>query len=192
MAKFYVVWKGRNTGIFNSWDECKAQIDGFPGAKFKSFPTRIAAENALNNNTEQEPSGFIKESICVDAAWNTETKDLEFQAVNTPDKTLIFHRGPMKDGTINIGEYLAIVLALEYCRKHHLEHLPIYSDSNTAIKWVKDKKTNTRVTPTSDNQTLLHHLQIATELLHKHNYINPLLKWNTKEWGENPADFGRK
>ncbi len=45
--KFYVVWKGRETGIFTTWAECKSLVDGFAGARYKSFPTREEAESAF-------------------------------------------------------------------------------------------------------------------------------------------------
>ena len=45
-AKFYVVWAGRRTGIFSDWDTCKAQVEGFAGARYKSFKTRAEAEAA--------------------------------------------------------------------------------------------------------------------------------------------------
>ena len=45
--KFYVVWQGRQTGIFTDWDTCKKQVDAFPAAKYKSFKTRQEAEAAF-------------------------------------------------------------------------------------------------------------------------------------------------
>ena len=45
--KFYVVWKGRKTGVFSSWEACAAQVQGFTGAQYKSFTSRLAAEQAL-------------------------------------------------------------------------------------------------------------------------------------------------
>lgn len=42
--KFYVVWKGRETGVFSSWDDCKAQTNGFDGAVFKSFESKELAK----------------------------------------------------------------------------------------------------------------------------------------------------
>jgi ribonuclease HI len=45
--KFYVVWVGTTPGIYDTWDACKSQVDGFPGSKFKSFPSRIEAEQAF-------------------------------------------------------------------------------------------------------------------------------------------------
>ena len=45
--KYYVVWKGRTPGIFTTWNECKSQVDGFAGARYKSFPTLGEAESAF-------------------------------------------------------------------------------------------------------------------------------------------------
>ncbi|EHK9578206.1 viroplasmin family protein [Vibrio parahaemolyticus] len=45
--KYYVVWKGREAGIFTTWAKCKSLVDGFAGARFKSFPTLEEAESAF-------------------------------------------------------------------------------------------------------------------------------------------------
>lgn len=44
--KYYVVWVGRERGIFTDWASCKAQVEGFAGARYKSFPTMSEAEAA--------------------------------------------------------------------------------------------------------------------------------------------------
>lgn len=54
--KYYVVWKGRETGIFTTWDQCKAQVDGFAGARFKSFPTIEDAELAFGSKSQLKDS----------------------------------------------------------------------------------------------------------------------------------------
>jgi ribonuclease HI len=46
-SKFYVVWQGRETGIFTDWATCKKQVEKFPGAKYKSFESRAEAESAF-------------------------------------------------------------------------------------------------------------------------------------------------
>ena len=51
MGKFYVVRKGRQTGIFSTWPECQAQVNGFSGAEYKSFLTQKEAEVWLDNGT---------------------------------------------------------------------------------------------------------------------------------------------
>jgi ribonuclease HI len=47
--KFYVVWRGVKTGVFNDWPTTLALVDGFSGAQYKSFPTRSEAEAAFRS-----------------------------------------------------------------------------------------------------------------------------------------------
>ena len=54
MAKFYAVKKGKKTGIFSTWDECKEQVTGFKGAVYKSFKTLSEAEAFLERNEEKK------------------------------------------------------------------------------------------------------------------------------------------
>lgn len=42
--KYYAVRTGKKPGIYNTWEECKAVVDGYPGAQYKSFKTREEAE----------------------------------------------------------------------------------------------------------------------------------------------------
>ena len=45
--KFYVVWSGRETGVFTDWLSTQRAVDKYAGARFKSFPTRAEAEQAF-------------------------------------------------------------------------------------------------------------------------------------------------
>jgi ribonuclease HI len=204
--KFYVVWRGRNTGIYNSWDDCLKQVDKFEEAQYKSFNTLEEAEKAFAGNKyhylysgkkekQRTSSGKIGNpvvpSISVDAAWNTKTKMMEYQGVFTQTGDLIFKKGPYEDATNNIGEFLAIVHALALLKQKN-NPLPVYSDSATAIKWVKMKKANTKLIPTEDNAGLFEIIERAEAWLQNNTYPNAVLKWETKMWGEIPADFGRK
>lgn len=207
-SKFYVVWKGRKPGIYSNWDDCKTQIFGFEGALYKSFENKQLAETAYkakphhflnkkvidNNLTPQQIALVgkpIENSITVDGAWSTSTLDIEYQGVHTTTKKVIFKMGPYAEGTNNIAEFLALVHALAYC-KHHKLNIPIYSDSRTAISWVKCKKMNSKLEQTSKNAALFDMLNRAEKWLQSNVYPNPILKWETEVWGENPADFGRK
>ncbi|HTJ12733.1 MAG TPA: ribonuclease H family protein [Dinghuibacter sp.] len=204
--KFYVVWQGRKPGVYDNWADAKAQIDGFPDARYKGFPTQPEAQTAFRGNSasyifkgaKAEPkaprAGLgvpIKDSLCVDAAWNTATGAMEYQGVYYKTGDLVFRQGPYADGTNNVGEFLAIVHALGYCKKKGLL-LPIYSDSRNAIGWVAQKKANTKLERTHRNAELFDVLHRAEQWLKDNSYRNPILKWETKAWGENPADFGRK
>ena len=213
--KYYVVWQGRKTGIFTTWEECQQQIHQFGGARYKSFKTKKEAEIAFYNDTtindksnykqKQKSSissknnldsnhsiSIIQESICVDASCLGNPGVLEYQGVDTASGNVLFRQGPMNNGTNNIGEFLAIVHGLAYLQKKGLTHMPIYSDSRTAMLWVKNKKVNTKLKETGNNKEVFNLLNRALNWLKSNNYSNPILKWNTSLWGEIPADFGRK
>jgi ribonuclease HI len=206
--KFYVVWQGRQPGVFETWEACKTQIDHFPEALYKSFPTKESAEEAFlqspykffgkkDASSELTPAELAKigspipNSISVDGAWNTANGKVEYQGVYTATKQACFHVGPLEDGTNNIAEFLAIVHALAYCQKHRLD-CPVYSDSRNAIAWVHDKQARTNHPRSERNKPLFDLVDRALLWLKTHTYSNKILKWETKAWGENPADFGRK
>jgi ribonuclease HI len=203
--KFYVVWSGRTSGIYNSWEACSAQVSGFENASYKSFKTMEEAEKAFAEKPEkhiyakvskESETLFLDEkpiipSISVDAAWNHISKVMEYRGVYTDSKKVIFSKGPFPDATNNVGEFLALVHALALLKKSG-KKVPIYSDSKTAIKWVKTGKANTKLEPTENNQTLFDLIQRAEKWLKDNKVDVPVLKWETKFWGEVPADYGRK
>jgi len=201
--KYYVVWKGKTPGIYTSWDDCRQQVHGTEGAMYKAFDSLAAAEAAFQEAPQKHiykknetvsrktTSGIIQDSISVDAAWNTATKDMEYRGVYTWNAEEIFHRGPFPDGTNNIGEFLALVHALALLEKNG-KNSPVYSDSRTAIAWVRNKRANTKLEPTSRNAELFDLITRAENWLREHTVSNPVLKWETEVWGEIPADFGRK
>ncbi|MBB6328870.1 ribonuclease HI [Algoriphagus iocasae] len=206
--KFYVVWNGREPGLYESWEECKNQIYGFTNAKYKSFPTHDLAIQALNSseknfigkkyfeeNLNSEEIKLIGKpilnSVSVDAAWNTSNGIMEYQGVETKTKKSLFRMGPFEDATNNVGEYLALVHALALLKKKG-DNRPIYSDSKIAIGWVKKVKMRTKLERTEKNQELFALLDRALTWLRNNSFENKILKWETKVWGEIPADFGRK
>jgi ribonuclease HI len=206
-SKYYVVWIGKSPGIYETWKECQVQISGYPSAKYKSFPTKEAATEAFRSSYDQyysfgpkkdkkEYTAFreeiIWESICVDAACSGNPGLMEYQGVTTSDKTELFHKGPFEQGTNNIGEFLALVHALAYLNKLSEKPQTIYSDSKTAMSWVRNKKVKTNLKPTEKNQAIFELIDRAVLWLKNNNYNHKILKWNTEKWGEIPADFGRK
>jgi ribonuclease HI len=208
--KYYVVWEGLKTGIYNSWEECRAQVFGFEGAKYKSFDTYQEALSAFGKDyyqvvtksektnvskskvTQTRTQGIIKDSISTDAACSGNPGDMEYQCVETISLKPIFHQGPFKDGTNNIGEFLALVHALALLKKHNNNHTAIYTDSKTAISWVKNKKAKTTLERTKRNDEIFDLIVRAEQWLKTNTFANPILKWETELWGEIPADFGRK
>jgi ribonuclease HI len=195
--KFYVVFRGINTGIYESWEECKQQITSFQGALYKGFLSLEEAQNAYSkgytnkdiNNKIKIVSKPIIKSICVDAACSVEKQIMEYRGLFYANKKVLFHKGPFNGATNNIGEFLAIVHAMAYLKKNNINY-PIYSDSITALSWVYKKQTRITINLSDEMQTLINR---ALNWLNNNNLSQfTLLKWHTKEWGEIPADFGRK
>ncbi len=206
--KYYVVWKGKRTGIFTSWDDCKKQVHGFDNAQYKSFKTKEEAEAAFQKNywSVVEKKGEkkkisdgdlkkygapIQDSISVDAASSGNPGIMEYQGVHTQTKKKIFKKGPFKQGTNNVGEFLALVHGLVYAAENPAVKY-IYSDSKIAIGWVKKGKCNTKLKQTAVNKRLFDLVAVAEKWLAENNFSTQILKWETKAWGEIPADFGRK
>lgn len=202
--KFYVVWQGRETGIFTSWEECKPQIEDYKGAQYKSFKTREEAEQAFahsyfaainkdkKTDVKKSPTPpFIKNSIAVDAACSGNPGDMEYRGVNVFNGEQLFLQGVYKEATNNIGEFLAIVHGLALLKKQNSDW-PIYSDSITAISWIKAKKCKTKLERTANNTEVFARIEAAEKWLATNTYTTKIYKWDTKAWGEIPADFGRK
>jgi len=127
----------------------------------------------------------------VDAACSGNPGPMEYQGIDLTTGQRVFHYGPVY-GTNNIGEFLAIVHALALAWQRKLPGLTIYSDSYNAILWVKKRKCKTTLQRTEQTEQLFQVIARAEQWLQTHDYQNPVLKWQTKEWGEVPADFGRK
>ena len=204
MAKFYVVWKGRKTGVFTSWEECEAQVKGFTGAEYKSFNSRESAERAFRADYRDytgkpastgdwlfAPNPPVRESLAVDAACSGSPGRLEWRGVRIDTGEEILRQGPFENGTNNIGEFLAIVHALAWLKKQN-DISPLYSDSETAIAWVKAGRCNTDLMPDESNAPLFDLIARAESWLAENAARNPVLKWDTQAWGEIPADFNRK
>ena len=182
--KYYVVWQGHTPGIFSSWEQCQAQVKNYPNAIYKSFASKEEAEEAFYGGTPSRVKRFVKstpiskpikqafiaDSISVDAACSGNPGIMEYRGVWTNDKTEIFHLGPFKQGTNNIGEFLAIVHALALLHKKGDDHTLIYSDSKTAISWVNRKKANTKLPPNAKNADLFDLIRRAEKWLRDHTW----------------------
>lgn len=200
--KYYVVWKGIVPGVYKSWEECQQQITGYVGALYKSFESLDEAEMAIKSaphkyigSTKQKElpasASPIVPSISVDAACAGVPGPMEYRGVITHNKKELFKMGPFPDGTNNIGEFLAIVHGLAFLQQQN-SNVPIYTDSKTAMAWVRDKKCKTKHTESTQNKKIFDLIRRAEIWLANNNFPNQIIKWPTESWGEIPADFGRK
>ncbi len=204
--KFYVVWEGHEIGIYSSWNECKNYTSNYPNAKYKSFSSLEEAKKAFNEGYVSHFKNAKKDtvqkqritheaidfnSISVDAASSGNPGRMEYRGVVTSTKQLLFHQGPFPEGTSNIGEFLALVHGLAFLKQRN-SNLLIYSDSTIAMGWIKKKKCNTKLKKNKRNEALFELIYRAEAWLHNNTYTTEIRKWETKQWGEIPADFGRK
>lgn len=204
-AAYYVVWQGREPGIYDNWPACEQQVKGVT-ARYKGFATLAEAEAAYAQPAPalQKRAAAARQAaplpagqgptlpaLAVDAACSGNPGVMEFRGVIADTGTEVFHRGPYKGGTNNIGEFLAIVLGLAYLQKYDLPWV-LYSDSKTAQSWVRQRQCKTKLEWNSTNAPIMEMVRKAEEWLHSHTWKTQILKWDTAHWGEIPADFGRK
>jgi len=205
--KFYVVWQGRMPGVYSDWAQCKTQVDGFQGAKYKSYTSKQLAQAAYDagydlaplkskdksmqkssNPTKPIPVSY---ALCVDAACSGNPGRMEYRGVELQSGKEIFHMA-YRQGTNNIGEFLAIVHGLAFIQKNGLKYIELYSDSKIAMNWIKLKKCKTKLESNANTETLYEHIQRAEKWLENNEWSIAIKKWDTENWGEIPADFGRK
>jgi ribonuclease HI len=209
--KFYVVWTGHNPGVYNRWEDCKKEIEGVKGAKYKGFSDRTSAETAFKegpdnywgkdvtpsvdfSKAKEQP---VSPAVAVDAACSGNPGKMEYQGVfvdfgTQPATTVQLFKSPVfENGTNNIGEFLAIVHALAWMKQKRVQY-PVYSDSVNAQLWIKQKKCKTKLQPNAKNEYLFELIARAEKWLNENAIEVPIIKWKTEIWGEIPADFGRK
>ena len=208
--KFYVVWRGRQPGIYSSWSECEAQTRHYSGARYKSYGSRLQAEQAWQQGAEahwgqrsapsrSKPRAVAApppraRALCVDAACNMQTRVMEYRGVWLPGGELAFARGPFSGAVNNVGEYLALLHACIYLKRMRMSDTPIYSDSQVALSWWRTMRMRSEAIMSPDFNPYLRAraFQLQRWLQRRGAGLFEARKWNTAAWGEIPADFGNK
>lgn len=205
--KYYIVWEGKNPGVYNSWDECKAEVHGYPKAKYKSYkgiseedaqrlfesgPEPPEKKDSKSQRVRKNSDMIIPDAIAVDASTRHNPGPMEYQGVVVETGDVVFSSKLYPVGTNNIGEFLAIVHAMAWMKQHDY-YVPIYSDSRNAIAWVEKAVCKTKLERNQATEELYRHVERAIKWL-KSNDLSKykIIKWQTREWGEIPADYGRK
>lgn len=210
--KYYVVWVGHSPGIYGSWAECQSQTKGYPQAKFKSYESESEAKAALAKGWQKSLNFSSKsaktsvtasdlgissspdinyDSISVDVGCSGNPGIVEYKGVDTQTGEIIFYQGPISKGTNNLGEFLAIVHALAYLKQLGSTKA-IYTDSVTALSWVRKKEVSTNLVKDASTEEIWSLVDRALNWLKRNSYSNAIIKWDTRKWGEIKADFGRK
>ena len=207
-SKYYVVWEGVSPGIYSSWAECRRQVQNYAGAKYKSFASQEEATVAFREGYSAYYAGrsasgggaapvtascpeWLLDSVAVDASCLGNPGVMEYRGVYVRTGQVLFRVGPFPDGTNNVGEFLALVHALALLKKNN-SAMTVCSDSGNAIAWVRAKQCKTKLARTEKNGPIFDLIARAEKWLRENAYANKIVKWETREWGEVPADFGRK
>lgn len=216
--KFYVVWAGRQPGVYDDWNDALEQVRDFPGARYKGFSSSAEAARAFRNGSRGEDTRDLASLVAgasdrklpaagkpdymtipeidldawaVDASCLGNPGVMEYRGVELMSGRELFRIGPFQDATNNIGEFLAIVHALALMEREGKWHT-IYSDSRTGMTWVRNRQIKTQLKTTDRNRKVFELMGRALVWIRSHNWPCQILKWQTDRWGEIPADFGRK
>lgn len=185
----YVVWVGRETGVFDNWEYCKKQVTGFSGASYKSYQSKEEAERAFSEYRLIVTAVPDMDSISADGSC-LKDKTIEYRVVDNKTKEII-DSARFPEGTNNIAEILSLVSAIRYVQDNNLKKV-IYTDSMNAITWLRDKTIRTSLEETDFNAELFGYIRSAINWMQTNEVTADIRKWNTKKWGQIPADYGRK
>lgn len=164
--KYYAVLKGRKTGIFTTWEDCKKSIDKYSGAEYKSFNSEDEANvylnkknkvNIENNGENNSFSTFVENdeknvknttekqlSIYVDGSYDKKTNKSSYGVVIIDSKKIISKFGGVSpknnfSGNNVVGEVFGVLMALDWCIKHKITNqINIFFDYIGLEKWLKD------------------------------------------------------
>jgi len=134
---------------------------------------------------------IIADSICVDASCLGNPGELEYRGVYTKTGQELFRSAIFPMGTNNLGEFLAIAHGLQYLWDRE-QNIPIYSDSEVAMLWIRNKQVKTTLPRNRQTWHIWQEIEQRLHWLRTHSPTTPILKWDTTNWGQIPADFGRK
>ena len=151
--KFYVVKQGRKTGMFLTWDDCKKQVMGYPGAIYKSFGTEAEAKEYLgigapvtatvqNSGISAKETAAVSDAveIYVDGSYHAATKEFSYGMVVLIDGREEKFSQKMTDPELaqmrNVaGEIKGSEAAMQYALDHEIPSIIIYHDYQGIASW---------------------------------------------------------
>lgn len=141
--KFYAVKKGFKIGIFENWDDCKKQINGFSGAIYKSFKTFDEAKNFLGEGVDEKQKNFNEKFdliAYVDGSYNLNTKEFSYGMVILKDDIEEYFSEKFYDEELSemrnvAGEIMGAMKAMNYCIDSGNKSIIIYFDYEGIEKW---------------------------------------------------------
>ena len=136
-VKFYAVKKGIQTGIFTSWEQCRASVHGYSGAVYKSFPSR---QETLKGREEKPEETALGTAIYVDGSFCSESGEFSYgMVVLTENGEETFCRKFQDSGLAAMrnvaGEIKGAQAAMQYAMDHQLPEITIYHDYEGIARW---------------------------------------------------------
>ena len=140
--KYYAVKKGRKTGIFTSWDECKEQVHGFLDAEYKSFSSEEDANNYLLDKKVEVSSDVTK--AYVDGSFNEKTNEYSFGVVLLHEGQEIHFKKSFPQDELSsmrnvAGEIKGAGFIILYCLNIGIKKLVVYHDYEGVSKWYQNE-----------------------------------------------------
>ncbi len=138
--KFYVVKKGYNCGIYESWDECKKQVEGYSGAVYKSFKNIDDAKKFFQPDNNVKENSEFDIVAYVDGSYNIETKEFSYGMVILLGKDEKLFSEKFDDKELSemrnvAGEIMGAMKAMEYCLEFGFKSILIHFDYEGIEKW---------------------------------------------------------
>lgn len=141
--KYYAVKKGKSTGIFQTWEECKASVDGYPGAEYRGFATKGEAQTYLGCADCEDGIRFLPGQVVayVDGSFDAKIGKYAFGCVIlTPEGEIIRRFGngdnPQSMALRNVtGEMLGAMYAVKWCHKYGYSAIKICYDYMGIEMW---------------------------------------------------------
>ena len=136
--KYYVVWKGRTPGIFTTWNECKSQVDGFAGARYKSFPTLGEAESAFGGKTSSASGSSATKPSSAGKATKAKVPPLSQQQItDMPFDIKIFTDGGCEPNPGEAGTGLAVYLNNDLTELWYGLYQPMGTNNTAELQGLK-------------------------------------------------------
>ncbi|MEK4974634.1 ribonuclease H family protein [Niallia sp. FSL R7-0648] len=140
MGKFYAVKKGRKIGVFKTWEECKAQVDGFAGAAYKSFPTYEEAQKFAFDVVRKKTIEKAELQAYIDGSFDNDKKYYSYASIiffeNKRIEIAEADNNPEIVEQRNVaGEVKAIMSVVKFALENNVKSIEVYYDYAGIEKW---------------------------------------------------------
>ena len=105
-SKYYVVWVGRQTGVFTDWSSAQQAVDKFAGARFKAFPTRVEAEQAYRDG--KNSAAYPRRGAAKPSGVKDEPRSNTSTASEAPFDVRIYCDGACEPNPGNAGSGIVV------------------------------------------------------------------------------------